>query len=163
MVMVVNTIDEHYRKNFKNLVKRIRFKSGSTEDAEDIVQEAYTRALKYRGTFNPQNDFNLWFSRILSNALKDFIREKYNTQNHRELDEEGGDAVYDTKGSEYLLKLLVEEIDAVIDDKHREVLSLHQLLGFNLRDIVQIVDIKYKTADQLIQRFRKRILEKYNS
>src|SRR3546814_14161868 len=40
-------IEYHYRNNFKNLISRYSRQFQSHSRAEDIVQEAYTRALQY--------------------------------------------------------------------------------------------------------------------
>jgi RNA polymerase sigma factor (sigma-70 family) len=62
--------DEHYRINFETLVKKIRSFAGSHHAAEDVVQEAYTRAIR---SYDDERvlEFNPWFNTILANSLKD--------------------------------------------------------------------------------------------
>ena len=67
-------ITKHYIENYKRLVKRSmwRVPNKSLALAEECVQEAYARALKYYSTFNPKQDlFNNWFEGILRNAIND--------------------------------------------------------------------------------------------
>jgi len=64
-------IEDYYRKNFKRLVNISRGRAGSYHNAEDVVQEAFTRALKYHKSYNPaMTAFDAWFSRILDNSLR---------------------------------------------------------------------------------------------
>src|ERR1044072_5131956 len=38
---------------------------GNREDARDAAQDVFLRAYKYLGSFNPEQDFSGWLSRIL--------------------------------------------------------------------------------------------------
>src|SRR3546814_3055187 len=69
-------IEYHYRNNFKNLISRYSRQFQSHSRAEDIVQEAYTRALQYWNRYSPEQPFGAWFNGILLNCVKDNIREE---------------------------------------------------------------------------------------
>lgn len=159
--MIVDDIEDHYKKNYNKLLKRVRYKASTVENAEDIIQEAYYRTLKYQDTFVIGMDFNLWFSRILSNVIKDFIREKFNYGVHIEFDEEHDDLIPMRNDVVAIFKGLSDEIELIEDESHKEVVKLHQLLGFPIRDIVNITDLKYKHIDTILFRFKKRMEDKY--
>jgi DNA-directed RNA polymerase specialized sigma24 family protein len=59
-------------------------------------------------------------------------------------------------------KLLREEIEAVDNPEHKEVLSLYFTYGFRMKEIDQIVEMKYRNIDLVIQRFRRMLKEKHN-
>ncbi|HET8689274.1 MAG TPA: sigma-70 family RNA polymerase sigma factor [Methanosarcina sp.] len=155
-------IRKFYLHNYKNLVKRIKYRTNNNEaDAEDVVQEAFTRALKYKNSFEMGLPFNLWFSRILSNALKDWKREQFN--NPTPDDFEDGDSVpaEDSTMRRKLMAKIKEEILSLDNEGHKEVLMLNMIYGFKLREVVVITDLKYKTVDQIVQRFKNAMKEKY--
>ena len=62
-------LEDYYKQNYDQLVKRASKRMPSIEDAEDAVQEAFTRALKYLPSFNGKS-FDNWFLTILSNVCK---------------------------------------------------------------------------------------------
>ena len=68
-------IEAHYRINYKYLVNRCRGPSRGKHNGEDVVQEAYLRALKYWKAFKYEQDLNSWINGILKRCLIDKIRE----------------------------------------------------------------------------------------
>jgi RNA polymerase sigma factor (sigma-70 family) len=149
-------IEKHYKHNYKSLVKRVKFRAGSQEDAEDVMQEAYCRALKYADTFEMGTEYHKWFSRIISNVIKDHIAEKYgHSNNHEEMDEEHHESILVEEVDNDFSKILTDAIDKVENEEHKEVLSLYFTWGFSLREINQIVDFNYKNIETIIMRFKK--------
>ena len=62
----MDIIEEFYKENFDKLVVQLSRRAGSLENAEDIVQEAFLRALTYKDAYNPKlNQFSTWFNGIL--------------------------------------------------------------------------------------------------
>jgi len=158
---VMNIIEEHYRGNYRVLVKRIKWKTHNEQDAEDIVQEAYARAIKYKDAFLLGVDFKLWFGRILSNVVKDFIRDRFQNGFHQEFDEEHDDLVIDNQHIFDILRSIEEDINVTNDEVHKEILLLYHILGFPIRSIVDITNMKYKMVDTVIHRFKKKMEERY--
>lgn len=160
MVALEAQIEKHYRENFNQLVKRVQSRAKTFWNAEDVVQEAYVRALKYQHTYIQGSPFENWFSRILSNSLKDFINaeREYSSIDDLQEDEEGIEC------SSYPSSVKREVIEAIeeLSSDHREIVRLNIVYGYDLRDIVRITDMKYKTIDQIIQRFKKGLKERYN-
>lgn len=155
-------IAKHFKFNYNTLVKRVKYRTGNNEaDAEDVVMEAYVRAIQYKESFEMGSPFNLWFSRILSNCLKDWKREQFNQGCTESFDEEEVDPLPDPAEKKNLLDTLQKEIWAVEDENHREVLKLYYLYGFKLREVVQITNMKYQTANQIIHRFKNKMKEKH--
>lgn len=66
----MHIITQHYKDNYRRLIKRMTFRAGTEWDAEDVVQEAYARALRYQDSFDGTN-FDRWFNTILNNALRE--------------------------------------------------------------------------------------------
>lgn len=125
-------------------------------DAEDIIQEAYYRALKYSHTFEMGTPFNFWFNRIISNVHRDFIAERM--FDIEELDEDKIEGTPDNLVPSQLWEQLKKEIE---DNPNKEILTLYFIYGHPLREIVQITDCKYREANNLITYFKKKMREKY--
>jgi len=156
--MKVSSIQEHYEKNRQRLVKRMSFRAGSPENGEDIVQEAYARALKYRLSYNGDM-FDKWFSTILSNCLRDFKNAEMG--HSAEMFDEG-----DAEGTQCpsYPNHVMREVFELIDTKslvQQEVLNLHFKQDYSAMDISKITDHSYANCHQVIHRFRQELKELY--
>lgn len=155
----VALIEQYYVENFKSLVKRMQFRTKTVWSAEDVVQEAFTRALLYKDAYIRGTPLDRWFSRILTNTFLDYIKAERDYSSLDSLTEEE-ERIDCTSIDDAVKREIADEIEA-LPPHHREVAQLHFLYGFELRHIVQITEMKYKTADQIIQRFKKHLKEKY--
>jgi RNA polymerase sigma-70 factor, ECF subfamily len=61
--------------------------TGSTQDAEDVVQETFLKAYKQLGRFESRANFSTWLHRIAVNCSIDLIRARP----HRETGHDGAD------------------------------------------------------------------------
>lgn len=153
--MQVSDIEKHYRDSRGKLVKKLTFRAGTEEAAEDIVQEAYYRALKYFASFNQDEDFNKWFSTILNNCLREYKNvEKGHTNDEFNEEEAEGTACTSYPGH------VMRDIFHLIEQKpavHKEVLYLHFRQEYSPIDISRITDYSYANCHQIIQRFRNEL------
>lgn len=65
-------VERHSRAVFR-LAHRM---TGNREDAEDIVQDAFTRAYRQLGQFESRSSFATWMHRITVNCAIDFLRSR---------------------------------------------------------------------------------------
>lgn len=154
--MVVSPLEKHYTEHRGRLVKTYSFRLGSEQDAEDVVQEAYYRVLKYLNSFDGTS-FDKWFSRIIKNCFLE--RKKELNGNFLEpLGDEEGEG---EDGEEYS-KHVMRNIYALIRSKNvvqKEVLWLHFNLQYTAKDISRVTDVSYANCHQIIGRFRREIKE----
>lgn len=156
--MLIPTIEEHYVANRQRLVKRMSFRAGSPENGEDVIQEAYTRALKYWRSFNGDN-FDNWFSTILNNTLREFknTEKGYATAEFHEDEVEGSPCtIYPSR----IMAQIYEMIDGR-SEVQREVLMLFFYQEYSAMDISHITPYTYSQIHQIIQRFRNELKELY--
>lgn len=152
-------VENHYNTNRKHLINVMSKQLG--DEAEDAVQEAYFRALKYIHAYNPEEfEFQRWFSRILSNVRKDFIAERFGRVTGSPIQEDDLVSPEDPYASQ-VLQVVYDEILLVNDPNHREILTLALIFGYNLRDVVKIVDMKMGTVNQIITRFKSKMKKTY--
>ena len=158
---VYEIIEEHYKKNRRRLVQKYKRFSGTEEDAEDIVQEAYARALLYIKSLSSPAFFEQWFSRILKNSLNNYLNEKRGAPSEI-LDEEELEGVDCPCYNKVLLKEVKNTISNYLPEES-EVLHLYINHGYSPRSICRVVDMKYKKINNLIYRFKEDIKEKHGA
>lgn len=155
------TLEVFYRENFDRFVKRFTRRAGTKEAAEDVVQEAFERALRYFDSYDHERSLDGWFNRILNNSLREYKnREKGNS--HVEFDEEEADGTRCQQYAQQLWKQIRDEMDTY-EDAHKEVLYLYFLHGYKPKDISRVVELKYRNIETILQRFKTDIKEKYNT
>lgn len=150
-------IEEHYLKQRRVLVKRMSFRCG--DYAEDVVQEAYARAIKYFSSYKPEYSFDNWFGRILNNCLKEHKNaEKGYTA--LTFEEEEVDGVPCNRFAESVVK----EINELIDTKSvvsMDVLRYHFQQGYSAKEVSEISEYSYANCHKIINRFRQELRELY--
>lgn len=151
-------ISLHYTENYSKLVKRTRGRvpENSVALAEEVVQEAYARALKYFRTYNPKtNTFDIWFQGILRNAINDC----------RTVEKEHGATLELHENIEELIpprrnvdtKAIWKQIDGVEKERERHILMLFFVTGFLSKDIAEYLGTNHNTVRQVILRFKNRM------
>jgi RNA polymerase sigma factor (sigma-70 family) len=155
---MMQLIEKHYRENFNTLVKRMTWRcGGSVQDAEDIIQEAYLRAIKYRDAFIEGNVFTYWFARIIDNVFKDFKRAEREMGG---IEDEEEEIIEDYHLSEGVRRELRKEMEKLPFDL-KEIITLHMVYSYTIGQIVQITNTPYREVDNQIEKFKKNILGKY--
>lgn len=148
-------IESHYKENYKRLVKFYTLVFKNEQDAEDVVQEAYARALKYFPSFDASLVFEAWFSTIVRNAFLNHLHNKRGHQ-HEELDE------FVLEGSlNYMdIGVLWEQIiDSIGKEKleHQEVLMYHFEKGYSCTEISHFSDLTHRNIRKIVSDFRGKI------
>lgn len=151
-------IEQHYKENRQRVVKRMMFRAGGIEAAEDIVQTAYERALRYNKSCDPTR-FGQWFAMLLNNALRDYKNEEKG-YSAVELDE---DEMFEPGCPHYPDRIMAEiyELMNTKSEVQIEVLSLHLKQGYRAVDISRITDHSYAKCHHIIERFRNELKDLY--
>ena len=146
-------IDKHYREQYSRLVKRIAYRLGNKYFlAEEVVQEAYARALKYYKSFDPSyGEFDQWFSLILNNATRHCQNQEKSRGIHADT------LVFPNIDEQYFRNGL-EEAVAKEGDRNSIILSLYFLDGWRTPEISKLLNCNHNTVRQVINRFRERIV-----
>jgi RNA polymerase sigma-70 factor, ECF subfamily len=139
-------------------------------DAEDVVQEASLRALRYFRTFNGGNG-RAWFLRIVRNTCSGWRGHRVHALTDA-FDEEQHSSTRATPDPEMLL--LRSDTAAVIDhamdllpDRLREMLILRELEGLSYREMADVMGIPIGTVmsglSRARQAFRVSLIDKLNA
>jgi RNA polymerase sigma-70 factor, ECF subfamily len=132
-------------------------------DAEDVIQEAFLRALRFFDGFRG-GDSRAWLLKIVRNTCYSWIRKNRPTERFDEFDETvhsgealGGDAeakLVSRSESERLTKA-IETLPAVF----REVLVLREFEGLSYKEISDVTGIQMGTLMSTLSRARQRLRE----
>lgn len=150
-------IEQLYTETKNGHIKLMsRILGGDMSTAEDVVQEAFCRALQYWPSYDPKRGpLKPWFNRIMFNALRD-IQQEYNNRPKEDCE---GISLEDVLSSNSLPETVVESIESVENDSHQRVLYLFYVLGYNSREISQIEEKMSQTnVTTIVNRFKEGFL-----
>lgn len=137
-----------------------RWLTGNSQDAEEVVQEAYLRALRsfvdWRG-----GDARIWLMRIVRNTCYGWLRANRPLQNGPEFDDQAAAgsqvphleeiALQDASGS--LMRKALEKLSP----NSREVLILRELEAMSYREIAEITGMPAGAVMSSLARARGRL------
>ena len=157
-------IEQFYKDNYSILVKRIQARRMQECDAEDVVQESFVRALKYKDSFNPYiHEIGAWFNTIMNNAFKDYRHANYtgdysfceDIEEDHELDH-----VEQTWVDADMLKKIRGEVEK-LPKGQASIVHLVLLSGYAYKEAAQVLDEKFETVKKTIYRFKQTMRGKY--
>ena len=144
--------------------------SRNSEDAEDLVQEAYLKAYRYYDKFQEGTNLKAWLFKILKNTFINTYRKRQlepQKSDFAEIEESMERLIQDRAGAprdpeeELLRSILDEDVQRAIDelaDEYRMVVLLADIEGFSYKEIASILDIPLGTVMSRLYRGR-RLLE----
>jgi RNA polymerase sigma-70 factor (ECF subfamily) len=138
-----------------------RWLTRSDHDAEDLVQSAYLRALKFFGTYNEANG-RAWLLTIVRNGCYTWLRQKRTRGATAAFDEEihvgGTDPIDPEKQllSEDRKQSVRRAVEGLPPDL-REVVVLRELEGLSYKEIAAIAEVPMGTVMSRLSRARERL------
>lgn len=138
-----------------------RWLTHDDRDAEDVVQEAYLRALRFFGTFRG-GDARAWLLAIVRNTSHDWLRKNRPVEVSTPFDEEvhtpPGDQV--TPESSVLRgadREMLRQALVALPPAWREVIVLRELEGLSYKEIAEVAGIPIGTVMSRLARARSRL------
>ncbi len=127
----------------------------SHEDAEDAVQEGFLHAFKALHRFLPDQAFGAWLHRIVANAALDITRRR-KVRDADQLPETIASPFRDPAVSDELRDRLRGAL-ALLGERQRSVLVLHDLEGYKHAEIGSMLGIPEGTARSDLHHARARM------
>jgi RNA polymerase sigma-70 factor, ECF subfamily len=141
----------------------------SEAEAEDLVQETYIRAFRFRQQFTPGTNLKAWLFRILTNTFINQYRRKAARPETTELDDVEESILYrhmrDVSPGSASPDPEAELIDSTLSSEVKEALEalpekfrttlLLDVEGFSYKEIAQVLDIPIGTVMSRLHRGRK--------
>jgi len=133
---------------------------GDSDDAEDVMQEAFLKAFTKLDSYRGEVSFGAWLKRIMINKALDFLRlkkEKLSLEDAgeiREIVDEPGDTVDVEYKAEAIKRAIYD-----LPEGYRIVLSLILLEGYDHEEVSGILNISNATSRTQYHRAKKRLIE----
>ena len=141
----------------------------SEADAEDLVQETYIRALRFRVQFTPGTNLKAWLFRILTNTFINAYRKRARAPETTELDDVDEFSLYRRMSAErpassspdpereFLDGIVSSEVTDALEElpeKFRTTVLL-DVEGFSYKEIAEMLEIPIGTVMSRLHRGRK--------
>jgi RNA polymerase sigma-70 factor, ECF subfamily len=150
---------------FDSLYNFARWIARDSDDAEDLVQETYLKALRSFVSSQPGTNFRAWIFQILRNTFLS-SRTKFERRMTEALDSDEGEPelAVETETPETILinRSDSQLLQRAIDDlpvHSRETLLLCEVEGMSYQEIAQILSIPIGTVMSRLARARKAVRE----
>lgn len=136
---------------------------GSTDEAEDVVQEAFIQAYIKLDTFQRNSRFFTWLYRIAFNfALSRRRKHRGQVSLDQNREATGNEPIDDQEAPDHdmvrdeSVNLLHRAMDKLSDD-HRSILVLRELDGMSYEHIAEILEIEIGTVRSRLNRARSQL------
>lgn len=127
-----------YRACFDDVYKYVYWNTGSREEAEDLCEETFYRALKHIGRYDEsKSSFRSWVMRIAHNLMVDRYRHR-SRRPEAELDEglaAPGDITSGVEAKE--LRAAIEEAMRGLTPEQRQVLQMKYFLEMSNAEVAR--------------------------
>ncbi len=151
---------QRYAKAMYQVAVRI---TGNTDDAEDVIQEAFIKAFDKLETFKAAATFGAWLKRIVINEALSYLRKqrKFEEIENQNLAIEP-EPVIELNDKNIKIDALMEAINR-LKDNYRVAINLYFIEGYNYEEMTQILNLSYANVRTLVSRAKhklKQILKK---
>jgi RNA polymerase sigma-70 factor (ECF subfamily) len=150
-------IRAHYRALYRTALRLTR----SVHDAEDLVHEVCVRAFPRLDEIEKLERPHFWLVRVMYRVFID-SRRRYERRNVESMDTRMVEPFADEAGpaEEIDVLLLRERLDRAwrrLDDQQRALLALHDIEGYSLAELNEMMGIKEGTLKSRLHRARVRL------
>ncbi|WP_407557839.1 RNA polymerase sigma factor [Winogradskyella sp. 4-2091] len=122
------------------------------EDAKDAMQEGFLKAFTNIESFQPEATFGAWLKRIIINQCLDVLKKNQLQFDAVEVSElritNEEDWQFDSSISKQEILTAIEQLN----EKHKIVVKLYLLEGYDHEEISEILDIPIKTSRTHLRR-----------
>lgn len=136
------------------------------EDAKDAMQEGFLKAFVNMGSYKPEATFGTWLKRIIINQCLDTLKKRKiefsndEVENLKIVDDNSWD--FDNSISKQNILNAIEQLN----EKHKIVVKLYLVEGYDHEEISEILEIPIKTSRTHLRRGKLKLQEllkvKYN-
>jgi len=139
----------------------LRLSGGSTEEATELLQDAFIRAWRGLKNFRGESAFSSWLHRLTVNAMLERARsDKRRTARVLFMEQPGGDLaiVEDHPDS----RMDLESAIASLPEGARIVFVLHEIEGYQHAEIAEQLGVAEGTVKAQMHRARKLLMKALN-
>lgn len=131
----------------------LRLAAGVEDDAAEIVQETWIRAVQRLGAFRWESGLRRWLTSIAVNCFREMVRRRSRTVADEGIEIVDLNAARAMRGA--IDRVDLERAIAQLPAGYREVLLLHDVEGYTHEEIGALLDIETGTSKSQLSRARK--------
>lgn len=151
-----------YTQHSVRLYNLCRRMSGSEAEAEDLLQEVFLQAYRKLASFRGDSSLGTWLYRMATNLCLDRLRSRQGRADQRtdSLDAEGAGEplrLSATRPDSVIERLDLERAIRQLPASYRAAFLLHDLEGFDHREVGGIMGIAEGTSKSLVHKARLRL------
>jgi RNA polymerase sigma-70 factor (ECF subfamily) len=130
------------------------------EDADDLVQDAFLRALERIATFDISRAFEPWFTRLLVNLGLDWRRKQMvrRTESH-DPERFAGGSRPDRDAERSELRSSLQEALGKLPDRQRLIVTLFEVDGRSTEEVAEMLKVSQVTVRWHLHQARKALRE----
>jgi RNA polymerase sigma-70 factor (ECF subfamily) len=130
------------------------------DDADDLVQDGFLRALDRIGTFDVRRAFGPWFSRLLINTGIDQQRKQAvrRTESH-DLEMFAGKSSPHRDAERAELRQSLDEALQRLPDRQRLIVSLFEIDGYSTEEVASMLSVSQVTVRWHLHQARRTLRE----
>jgi RNA polymerase sigma-70 factor (ECF subfamily) len=130
------------------------------EEAEDVLQDAFTYAFSRLSSFRFESSFGAWLKRIVVNTCINHLKKRrvelvYTDTSYDVLPEEES---VDYEKIKFEVNQVMKAVEQ-LPDGYRVIFSLYLIEGYDHKEIAEIMNISESTSKSQFLRAKKKIKE----
>ena len=148
---------DRYAKAMYNTALRIL---NRTDDAEDILQEAFTDAFQQLSSFEGRSTFGAWLRQIVVYKSIAHLKKQKLHVNGLETDAENiaDETVLEEDEVWYTVDSIKQAMQK-LPDGYRTVLTLHLIEGFEQEEVAEMMKVAHSTVRTQYMRAKQKLLQ----
>lgn len=147
--------------NYPRYISVARKYLGSLEDAEDCVQEAFLKVIRYKGTFNNVGSLEGWIKRIVINTAIDSYRRRRTNKVTYDTDLVDRYDHADEEEKPYMEgipnQLVIDAIES-LSPSYQKVAKMYLLDGYKHHEISEVLNISLGTSKSNLSKGKKNVI-----
>ena len=154
--------EDLYRRYFRRLYRYCLRRVGDPHEAEELTQEAFTRAYRALPRLAGERRFYPWLSVIASRLCADEFRRRARSEPAAVIDlgviEGGQERVFQAVDEELVTRALSR-----LTPRHQEVLALRERDGWSYQHIAEHMEVSLGTVEALLHRARRSLKREFDA
>jgi RNA polymerase sigma factor (sigma-70 family) len=137
----------------------------SRENAEEILNLGFLKALKNLDKYRPEIPFKVWIRKVMINVVIDEYRKEKKHKENIEYIEEYDETIYNAVENNVIAKMNAEEIYELIiklPPMSQKVFNLYVIDGFSHKEIAEMLDMSEGTSKWHLNFSRNKLKEMIN-
>ncbi len=157
----LGAFEELYKAHAPRLYSLACRMLGNASDAEDLLQEIFLAAHRKLDTFRGESALGTWLYRLAANQCLDFLRSRAARTSHVTDALDDGRAVPDAAGpglaERTVTRMDLDRALAQLPDGCRAAFVLHDVEGFEHREVAEALGIAEGTSKSQVHKARLRL------